>query len=152
MAADWTSRRTCSRVSSGPCERCKKQTFFSAYVNKRAVLCRTCYEELFAPEVAAERKASAQAAEEKRRADLELALKGELPGAMITKSGAVFGPPGTFMGLPAHQVLREGLYDTEPFESDKPGLVEAFKAFGKFVNFDTFEKPGEKKFGKDVSD
>ncbi len=114
----WRKVRTCSRVSSGPCDGCSKQTYHQAWRAGKQVLCCDCYEARFEPDKARERKAvSAQRALEKA-ARLKLALEGNLPGAKITESGMVLGPPQPTVFGPAREVLREGLYDTEPWRQE----------------------------------
>lgn len=117
--SDWTYRRTCSRVSSGRCVRCEGEAFHSAWTSGDRTLCPGCYMEHFEPEKAAAHKAEVKAAQEKRKVDLALALKGELPGAIVTESGTVLGPPTSVMGLASRQILREGFYDTKPFVPPK---------------------------------
>ena len=117
--SDWTARRTCSRVSSGVCVNCESDAFHSAWVSGDRVLCGGCYTKHFEPEKAAAEKVARKAADEKRKSDLALALKGQLPGATVTANGTVFGPPCHIMGVPAREILREGLYDTAPFVPSK---------------------------------
>jgi hypothetical protein len=123
----WRYVRTCSRVSCGVCEGCRQSAFYGAWIHQGVdvdrVLCSKCYEDRYEPEKAAERRAMVEASNAKRQADLALALEGKLPGAVITKSGAVLGPPEKSIGgLAYREVLRDGLYDTEAFDppADKP--------------------------------
>lgn len=135
--ASWKGIRTCSRVSSGVCEKCNRQAFFSAWRNGRRVLCSQCFEEIYEPGKAAKRKRRFAETDAKRKADLALALEGKLPGATVSKNGTVWGPPEKFVGgLVTRQVLREPTFDTETFESKKePG---ADKPSSLFSNFDKF--------------
>ena len=133
--AAWKGIRTCSRVSSGVCEKCNREAFFSAWRNGRRVLCSGCFEEIYEPEKAAERKRRIVETEEKRKADLVLALDGKLPGAMISENGTVWGPPEKFVGgLVTRQVLREPTFDTETFEAKKNSGAD--KPLSFFSNFD----------------
>ena len=118
--ADWYRVRTCSRFSSGVCEKCKREAFFSAWRNGRRVLCSKCFEEVYEPEKAAERERQAAEAVAKRKSDLALALEGKLPGATISKNGAVYGPPVDHGPLGVRrEVLREPMFDTETHRSKK---------------------------------
>jgi len=110
----WKKIRTCSRVSSGVCRDCKKQTYHHARRNGDQALCRDCYEARFEPDKAHEREEAKNQRDLARSARLNLALKGKLPGAKITESGTVLGPlKDLAFGLRGREVLREGLYDTE---------------------------------------
>lgn len=119
--SDWHKVRTCSRVSSGACVHCKKQTFFGAYVASKPVevLCETCWQRAYDPEALAKREAGIREAHEERQRKLKLALEGNLPGSTISESGAVWAPVGYLMGMPVRECLREGFYDTEPFRPKK---------------------------------
>ena len=131
--------RTCSRVSSGPCYECKGQTYFHVYrhITKHYVLCRDCYEQKYEPAAHQKRQEETKKAREQTARDLKLGREGKLPGAKISKNGAVFGPVQNWYGVPCRQILSERLYDTEPFipsESETPlppSLFSNFKAFGE---------------------
>jgi hypothetical protein len=120
---------------------CEGQAFHSAWVNGDRVLCTGCYMDHFEPEKAAAHKAEIKAAQEKRKADLKLALKGELPGAIVTESGTVLGPPTSVLGLASRQILREGFYDTKPFVPPKD-QQKPLSFFSSFTSF-TDDKKGE---------
>lgn len=145
--ADWYRVRTCSRVSSGVCEKCKREAFSSAWRNRknfRRVFCSKCFEEVYEPEKAAERERQAAEAVAKRKSDLALALEGKLPGATISESGAVYGPPVDHGPLGVRrEVLREPMFDTEAYrskteahKSDKDAVAGPTLSF--FSNFDKF--------------
>lgn len=144
--ADWYRVRTCSRVSSGACEKCKREAFSSAWRNRknfRRVFCSKCFEEVYEPEKAAERERQAAESDAKRKSDLALALEGKLPGATISESGAVYGPPADhgLLGV-GREVLREPMFDTETHRSKKD--ADTGPTSSMFSNFDKFIG----KFGK----
>ena len=108
---DWTKIRTCSQVSSGRCNNCSRETYYEAYRRDTELLCSDCYEDLFLPEKAAERKAVIEKSKADSERDLALALEGKLSGAIIQDNGTVLGPVRTLFGLPYRQVLRIGSFD-----------------------------------------
>jgi hypothetical protein len=129
---EWVKRTTCSRTSSGICKQCRGETYFAAYIREsskqsngidfhvREILCEKCYETNYEPTRAAERQASIQKADEDRQRDLELALKGELPGAIVYPNGTVLGPEKRIFGLPYRQVLQQGLIDISELKHVPP--------------------------------
>jgi hypothetical protein len=97
------------------------------------VLCRDCYERRFEPDKAREREEETRKRKEEKRKRLELALAGGLPGAEVTKSGAVLGPPVKVFGITTREILRDPTYDTAAFEGESP--PESIEVFRKFRPF-----------------